>query len=165
MAQRRKFTVVLEHAALVTGLIVLYYLIPIGEGSDVPRVGLGAALFLLGVAVLVWVFARHTLAVARRDRQARVGILLYLLYAATSFFALSYYAVARIDGDQFADLHTRTDALYFTVATIATVGFGDVHAVGQLARALVTVQMAFDLVIIAALVSAYRLTFAHRSER
>ncbi|MEV4163863.1 hypothetical protein [Nonomuraea dietziae] len=39
------------------------------------------------------------------------------------------------------------------------------HAVGQLARALVTVQMVSDLDIIAALVGAYRPTSAHRSER
>lgn len=100
---------------------------------------------------------------ARRDRQARLGTLLFLIYAVTAFFALSCFAVAGMDGRQFANLHTRTDALYFTVATMATVGYGDVYAAGQVARALVTVQMGFDLVIIAALVGAYRQSFTRRS--
>lgn len=49
-----------------------------------------------------------------------------------------------------ADLETRTDSLYFTLQVLTTVGLGDVHAVGQTARAMVTVQMAFDLVFVAA---------------
>ena len=52
------------------------------------------------------------------------------------------------DPDQFAQLQTRLDALYFTMATAATVGYGDVHAVGQTARALVLVQMVFNVVFI-----------------
>ena len=50
----------------------------------------------------------------------------------------------------YRDLETRTDSLYFTLQVLSTVGLGDVHAVGQTARALVTLQMAFDLVFIAA---------------
>ena len=33
------------------------------------------------------------------------------------------------------------DALYFTTVTFATVGFGDITPVSQLARGVVTVQM------------------------
>ena len=55
--------------------------------------------------------------------------------------------------DQFAELETKTDALYFTLSTLATVGFGDVHAAGQLGRALVSVQVTFDLVFVAAVVT------------
>jgi voltage-gated potassium channel len=61
-------------------------------------------------------------------------------------------SVARLPG-QFSDLHTKTDALYFTISTIATVGFGDVHASGQLARAAVTVQIVFNLVFLGAAVA------------
>lgn len=39
------------------------------------------------------------------------------------------------------------------MTTLATVGFGDVHATGQLARALVTAQIAFNLVFVGALAS------------
>ena len=49
-------------------------------------------------------------------------------------------------------LHTRVDALYFTVVTMATVGYGDVHAEGQGARMLVIGLIIFDVVIVASLV-------------
>ena len=44
------------------------------------------------------------------------------------------------------------DALYFTIVTMATVGYGDVHAEGQVARALVIGLIVFDVVIVASLV-------------
>ena len=43
-------------------------------------------------------------------------------------------------------METRTDSLYFSVTTMATVGFGDVHAAGPVARVMVTVQMVFNLI-------------------
>jgi voltage-gated potassium channel len=60
------------------------------------------------------------------------------------------------------DLHTRTDALYFTLSTLTTIGFGDVHAVGQVARVLVIVQMIFDVVFVAAVAATLR---GHLSSR
>ena len=49
-----------------------------------------------------------------------------------------------------AGLHTRLDSLYFTMTTLTTVGYGDIHATGQTARALVLVQMVFNVVFVAA---------------
>ncbi len=42
--------------------------------------------------------------------------------------------------------------MYYTVSTISTVGFGDIAAESDAARTLVTVQMLFDLALIAGLV-------------
>ena len=50
---------------------------------------------------------------------------------------------------QMADVNTKVDALYFTATTLSTVGYGDAHAVGQLARVIVTLQLVFDLAFIA----------------
>ena len=44
---------------------------------------------------------------------------------------------------------THTDALYFSMTILSTVGFGDINATGQLARIVVSVQMLFDLVFVA----------------
>ena len=66
---------------------------------------------------------------------------------------VSYYVIQTTDPTQFDDLATRTDALYYTVITLGTVGYGDVHAVGQFARVISMIQVAFDLVVIGALIA------------
>ncbi|TFH53046.1 two pore domain potassium channel family protein [Actinomyces viscosus] len=71
--------------------------------------------------------------------------------AVVALLALACYAMATHQPDQFTGLVTRTDALYFTVTTISTVGYGDVHAVGQAARGLVTAMIVFDVVFLGAL--------------
>ena len=63
------------------------------------------------------------------------------------FLSLIYLGLASRSG-QFDELHTRIDALYFTMSTIATVGFGDVHATGQVARVVVTIQIFLDLIFV-----------------
>ena len=45
---------------------------------------------------------------------------------------------------------TRTDSLYFVVTMVSKVGFGDITAVGQTARAVVTVNMFLNLVFLGA---------------
>ena len=45
-------------------------------------------------------------------------------------FSFTYYLLAVNDPDQIVDLHTRLDAIYFSASTVATVGFGDIHASG-----------------------------------
>ena len=65
-------------------------------------------------------------------------------------FALGYFLLELARPEQIVGLTTRTDALYFTLSTLTTVGFGDVYADGQIARALVSVQMVFDVVFVAA---------------
>jgi len=46
---------------------------------------------------------------------------------------------------------THTSALYFTIVTFGTVGYGDISAQSDLARLLVSAQIIIDVVFIAAL--------------
>jgi len=62
-------------------------------------------------------------------------------------FASGYYSIA-IHSDQFPELHTRIDGLYFTIVTIGTVGYGDISPEGQGARALVSLQIMLNLTLI-----------------
>jgi hypothetical protein len=54
----------------------------------------------------------------------------------------------RLDPAQFAGIADRTDALYFSVTVVGTVGFGDVHATATVSRILVTTQMLVNLIYI-----------------
>jgi voltage-gated potassium channel len=64
-------------------------------------------------------------------------------------FASAYYTMAGTNPANFsAHSLTRTDALYFTVTVFSTVGFGDITAVSQSARLVVTAQMLLDLLVL-----------------
>lgn len=76
--------------------------------------------------------------------------------------SLAIYVVARDQPAEFVGLDTRLDALYFSMVTLTTVGYGDVSAHGQLARGLVTCQLAFDLVFVGALVGLFQARLQER---
>jgi hypothetical protein len=63
-------------------------------------------------------------------------------------FAYTYYIVEHNIPNSFTTPLTRTDSLYFVVTVFATVGFGDITAVTQVARVLVIIQMVGDLLVL-----------------
>ena len=140
----------------LTAVLVVYYAIPVGEAPSAWGVAISVVGLLAGMGILVHLTVRQVqrLAGARPDDEGiRIESLIFLIYIVVPMFAIGYFVLETADPGQFSDLETKTDALYFTVSTLATVGFGDVHATAQLARALVTLQIAFDLVFVGAMVS------------
>jgi voltage-gated potassium channel len=135
--------------ALVVLGTVGYYLVPVPGQM---RESSWAILFGCSVAALGTLIALAIWRLLRAGENVRIRALVLLLVLTVLFFAWADDSVARLPG-QFDDLHTKTDALYFTISTIATVGFGDVHAAGQLARAAVTVQIVFNLVFLGAAIA------------
>jgi voltage-gated potassium channel len=109
---------------------------------------------VVGSAALVAWQLRAYRKVATETGAARVRGLLLAVYVAMLFFASTYYLLASAHPEQIVGLHTRTDALYFTLTVLSTVGFGDIHAAGQAARAMVSLQIGFDLLVIGLAVAA-----------
>jgi hypothetical protein len=136
----------------VLAVTAVYYLLPLGQRSV--SGGVATVVFVAGIVVVVWAVVRQVRLV--RTTGGHVAALLTVFYVAVVFFAATYYAVERTWPDQFENLATRTDALYFAVTVVATVGFGDVYAAGQAARVLVTVQMLFDIVVLGVAVTVVR---------
>lgn len=147
--------------AVVVFGTVAYYLIPVPGRM---RASSWAILFGCGVLALGVLIALAIWRLLGAGENVRVRGLALLLVLTVLFFAWCDYSVAQLPA-QFADLHTKTDALYFTVSTIATVGFGDVHATGQLARAAVTVQIVFNLVFLGATVAMISGFLKERAQR
>jgi voltage-gated potassium channel len=101
------------------------------------------ALALLTLWVL-WQLRRHV-----DDQSQRIDGLVGVILIVIVVFALAFYVLEQRRPGEIVGLNSRLDSLYFTVSTLLTIGYGDVHAAGQLARALVLVQTVFDVVFVA----------------
>ena len=134
---------------LITGL---YFVLPL-QLADLTRrqLAVRGPVFIAGMAVLTWMVARQVRRALERTHRVsdRIAVLATLVDVVVVFFAVLYDRMA----DQFHGVSTRLDALYFAVTTLTTVGYGDITATGQLARALVIVQMFFDLVVVTSAIS------------
>jgi hypothetical protein len=73
-------------------------------------------------------------------------------------FAATYMAISAKDTHSFSDLHTPVDAVYFSVVTLTTTGFGDVYAAKDLARAMVVLEIALAWTLIVIVVFHYAAT-------
>ncbi len=128
-------------------VLVFYFTVPVSfeiATNEIVQILVSmVALALLGLLVLVEV--RHQLL----DDDRRIDGLVLALMIAVLGFALGFYVLAHRNPGEITELSTRVDALYFTMSTLLTVGYGDVHAVGQTARVLVLIQMIFNVVILA----------------
>lgn len=158
-----------RNVGTVLSALLFYYFVPVGlelPGFWPTRVVTLVA-FVAGVAGLCWLAYRRIgqFLAATDDTGRRVDGLLLLITLVVLFFALFYYLLELRQPGQFAELRTRNDALYYTVATLGTVGFGDVHPVGQAARVATTVQMAFDLVVIGTLLAVTTTGITRRLDR
>lgn len=139
---------------LIAAATAVYFVIPVPGRM---REGSWAIMFSVGVIVLALLILLAIRRLLRAGEQARIRGLVLLLTVTVLFFSWADESVAALP-DQFAELANKTDALYFNVSTLATVGFGDVHPVGQLARAAVTLQIVFNLLFLgtaASLITGY----------
>jgi voltage-gated potassium channel len=133
-------------------LVALYYLLPLEHLKNVP-VALVAGLLILA-AVAAWqlravIKARYPAVRAIEALAATVPLFLLL-------FASAYLTMANANPANFSTHPlTRTDTLYFTVTVFSTVGFGDITAVSQGARLVVTGQMLLDLLALGLVVRAF----------
>jgi voltage-gated potassium channel len=137
-----------QTAALAVIGTAVYFLIPLPGRM---RTGSWVVLYCVGMAVLGSLIVVAIRRMIREGTDVRIRGLILMLCLSVLFFSYTDAILAAQQG-QFAGLKTRIDALYFTVSTLATVGFGDVHATGQAARAAVTVQIVFNLVFLGAAV-------------
>jgi voltage-gated potassium channel len=141
----------LRLAASLGGLLVAYYAVPLTTLASIGRTTMGVSITVVAVAALGWAITGEVRRQIAGMASTRTPGLFMLLGLVVFVFAMGYYLLEQTTPGQFAELETRTDALYFTLSTLATVGFGDVHPVGQIARALASIQIVFDVVFVAAL--------------
>jgi voltage-gated potassium channel len=137
------------------GLLVAYYAFPVELGNSLVTEAVSLALTAGGLGLLITMMVAELNRLRRGEEGLGGSALSMLLVLLVMSFAMAFFLVNLVDPDQFVGLETRTDALYFTLTTMATVGFGDVHAAGQFARGMVSALIVFNIVVVASLVRAY----------
>ena len=142
------------------GLLCLYFVAPLGQDDDplpLPVAITVSVVVALGLAAIIGHRILKVLdGTGSPASTGSTGLpsLLSVLVVVVLAFALAYFMLNRSDPGQVAGLGTRLDALYFTLTTLVTVGYGDVYPEGQAARALACLQLVFNSVFVVGLVRA-----------
>lgn len=144
--RRSSLPALLRPTAITAGLLLGYYLLPLDrEFTDVT-----VAVLTVGLVAVLALFVWQIRAIGRSPRpllravETLVSVLLLFLLV----FASAYRMLERAEPGSFTEPLTRTDALYFTLTTFTTVGYGDITARSQPARVMVMVQMACGLLVV-----------------
>lgn len=149
----------LKAVGYVVGLLIIYFALPIKDEKW--PIGLAAGMAAVLAVIPVTMF--KVKAINRSDRpvgEATQAVALLLGLAVTGSATVNYAMATHTP--QFPDIVTKIDSLYFTVATLATVGYGDIAPTGQEARAVVTLQIILNFALVA---SAVRLLAGIARER
>jgi len=134
----------------LVAVLGLYFAIPVEDQTSTVRLVFNLVITVLCMVVVGLVITREFRRLQLgEDLRITGGQLVIALEVVLVVFALTYYSLAVHNPGEMAGIHTRLDALYFSATTVSTVGYGDVHAVGQVARGITTVQLVFDVVFIA----------------
>jgi hypothetical protein len=131
-------------------MLLLYSVVPVpGTAGAAAILGLvgGLVLFVVLVAWQLRAIVRAPHPVLRA-----VEAVAFALPMLVVIFAFAFLTISRADPQSFSEPLGRVDAFYFTVSTLATVGFGDITPTSAGARVVVTLQMLFDLALLAGLV-------------
>lgn len=146
--ERRRLALVSLMRSTVSAVVIIvaYFVLPLSSRLTTTNL-LTTLLGLVAVAALLtWQIlqiARSQYPLARAIGSLMVALPLFLVV-----FAATYYLMGQVNPHNFSEPLTRLDSLYFVTTTFATVGFGDITAVTQEARAVITIQMVGDLVLV-----------------
>lgn len=145
-AGRLAATVALVRPALIAAaLLAAYYLLPLDQDST----ALTSTVLVCGLLAVAGVFAWEVRTIVRSPypRLRAVEALAATVVLFLVLFSCTYYLLERHQPGSYSEPLTRTDALYFTLTTFTTVGFGDITARSQVGRVVTMLQMAGGLVL------------------
>ena len=129
----------------VTGLVVVFLVVPVNK----ERWWLGIVIGLLIIVGSVPLTVKRINRVGTsHEPYLEAGLAVVMMIALIVIGFASIYAALSRHGEEFADIHTKLDAVYFTITTLATVGYGDIAPTGQVARAVAIIQMVVDILVI-----------------
>jgi len=125
--------------------VAAYFLLPMRGLTGVSGVGLCVG---LGILALVVTWQIREIVRSPYPRIRAIGALATSVPLFLVIFATTYYLMGQAQPESFSEPMNRLDGAYFTVTVFATVGFGDIVARSEAARAIVTLQMLGNLVMV-----------------
>ncbi len=148
--ERRRALLVASMRTATSVVIIggLYFVLPFrGYSADtaaVTRLAIGVVAFGLVMYGQIKRISRSRLPELDAVQTVVIAVALFLFT-----YASCYLTVSRLHPASFSEPLDRTGALYFTVTTFGTVGYGDIAAKSHLARLLVSSQILLDVMFIA----------------
>jgi voltage-gated potassium channel len=141
---RRRVMRSIARTVVVTGAMVAFY---VTAPLDQRPAGAVAVRLLLELIALVLVLVWQIRSVGRSPHPVLRGVeaLVVSVPLLVLTFAATYIVVDHNSPGSFTEALSRLDAAYFAVTVLATVGFGDIAPVTEVARSLVMSQMLVDL--------------------
>jgi voltage-gated potassium channel len=136
-------------AISVTALLTVYFMLPL---QDRDNLGLRAVAVVAGLTIFGAIFVRQL----RQIRKARYPVLRAveaIAMVATLFIVVMasiHYNLAAATPSSYSEVLSRLDALYFTVTTLATVGYGDITPTSDVTRSVTMVQMVMGIALLGA---------------
>jgi voltage-gated potassium channel len=144
--QRRRLVLwaFLRTIATVAVTVVAYFIAPLDQPISPTTI---FVMVLLTLAVLAMI-GRQIWSITQADYPTlrAVEALAFIVPIYLVLFAIIYYLMNHANPATFGTRQTRLDSLYFSATVFTTVGFGDISAKTQPARAIVLCQMVLDLV-------------------
>ena len=128
-------------------LLVLYAVFPIEAivtVQAITRLLLTLGILVAVIALQVQAIKSASYPIARAIEAIVIAVTVFIV-----LFALFYLGLNLADVASFNQPLDRVSAFYFTVTTLATVGFGDIAPKSDVARVIVTTQMLLDLALVA----------------
>ena len=141
---RRRVMRSIVRTIVVTGAMVAFY---VTAPLDQHPAGAIAVRLLVELIALVLVLVWQIRSVGRSPHPVLRGVeaLVVSVPLLVLTFAATYIVVDHNSPGSFTEALSRLDAAYFAVTVLATVGFGDIAPVTEVARSLVMSQMLVDL--------------------
>jgi hypothetical protein len=146
--ERRRLIVfaTMRSILVAASLIALFYALPF-DWSPVAQVagGVLAGMVLIGGA---GVWQLRAVATAEFPELRAIEALAFSTALLVVLFASVYLSLSHGDTEAFSEQLDHTGALYFTLTTLTTVGFGDIAAQSGNARVAVMVQMVANVAVL-----------------
>ena len=147
-ADRRELVMTIVRVLIaMVALLVAYFAFPLSD-RDNPGIGLVAVVAALTIfGVVFWRQLRRIRSAEHPILRAAEAVVLVALVFVILMASIAT-AFSESDSSSYSESLSRLDALYFTITTLATVGFGDITPTAPQTRAFTTIQIVLGVALL-----------------